>query len=366
MARKKRRTVEVFSLSFLDAMTCGFGAVVLFFMVIQSSVEEKKEVVTVDRRAEVDRLEEQVLVGHENLVVLRNALRQVEQERVISQGLSRRLIETLQETREELATFEESTLAKVEDVNQLKADLKSLEEDTKRLSASLPDDETPGDRLRVFVGDGDRQYLTGLKVGGERIFVLVDSSASMLADTLVNVLLRRNLPAVQKLQSVKWRQAVASVDWVSTQLPRSARFQVYTFAESAKPAIEGTDRQWLDAGDKEILDRAVASVRRTVPDGGTNLWRGIEAMKAMKPLPDNVILLVDGLPTMGRKASRKGTIDARDRMKRFEDALDAMPPGVPVNVILFPMEGDPLAAAAYWQLALSTRGSFLTPSEDWP
>ncbi|MEM8931075.1 MAG: hypothetical protein AAGE94_07860 [Acidobacteriota bacterium] len=212
MARRQRRTFEVFSLSFLDAMTCGFGAVVLFFMVIQSSVDERKDVVAVDRRAEVDRLEEEVLVGHENLVVLRNSLRQIEQERVVSQGLSRRLIETLREVREELATFEQSTLARIEDVNQLKADLKSLEEDSKRLAASIPDDETPGDDLRAFVGDGDRQYLTGLKVGGERIFILVDASASMLADTVVNVLLRRNLPDGQKLQSVKWRQAAASVD----------------------------------------------------------------------------------------------------------------------------------------------------------
>ena len=32
-----RRQMNVFSLSFLDAMTCGFGAVVLFFMVINAS-----------------------------------------------------------------------------------------------------------------------------------------------------------------------------------------------------------------------------------------------------------------------------------------------------------------------------------------
>jgi hypothetical protein len=30
------------------------------------------------------------------------------------------------------------------------------------------------------------------------------------------------------------------------------------------------------------------------------------------------------------------------------------------------MEGDPLAAAAYWRLAQLSRGSFLSPAEDWP
>ena len=29
-------------------------------------------------------------------------------------------------------------------------------------------------------------------------------------------------------------------------------------------------------------------------------------------------------------------------------------------------DGDPAAAGLYWQLALATRGSFLTPSRDWP
>jgi len=35
-------------------------------------------------------------------------------------------------------------------------------------------------------------------------------------------------------------------------------------------------------------------------------------------------------------------------------------------VILAPMEGDPMAASALWQLAVSTRGSFLAPARDWP
>ena len=40
--------------------------------------------------------------------------------------------------------------------------------------------------------------------------------------------------------------------------------------------------------------------------------------------------------------------------------------GIPVNIILMPLEGDPSAAAVFWQLAQYTQGSFLTPSKDWP
>jgi hypothetical protein len=30
------------------------------------------------------------------------------------------------------------------------------------------------------------------------------------------------------------------------------------------------------------------------------------------------------------------------------------------------MEGDPLAAALFWKLAVDTKGSFFTPTADWP
>jgi hypothetical protein len=43
-----------------------------------------------------------------------------------------------------------------------------------------------------------------------------------------------------------------------------------------------------------------------------------------------------------------------------------LPGKVPVNIILAPMEGDPMAAAEFWQLAMATRGSLLMPSRDWP
>ena len=38
---KKRRALELFSLSFLDCICCGFGAVILFYTIIsaQSSID---------------------------------------------------------------------------------------------------------------------------------------------------------------------------------------------------------------------------------------------------------------------------------------------------------------------------------------
>jgi hypothetical protein len=361
-----RRKVEFFSLSFLDVVCCGFGAVILVFTILNTVFDGSYRPVTVDLRGEVDKLEEEVLVGHQDLVELRNSVRETEREAVLASGLSRRLIETLTEVQEELATYEASTLAKREHVEKLKTDIKTLEEELKRLSAAAPAEETPGDRLRAFVGDGDRQYLTGLNVGGRRILVLVDTSASMLADDVVNTVRRRNLANHLKLRSPKWRQAVATVDWITTQFPRDSSFQIYGFSTKAAPIVPGTDGQWLDAGSREVLDGAVQHLRKVIPAGGTNLFQAFGAISLMRPAPDNVYLLVDGLPTQGKKPPGRTTISAKDRLKLFEEATRDLSSRIPMNIILFPMEGDPMAPSAFWKLAMATGGAFVSPSSDWP
>ena len=361
-----RRRVSPIGLSFLDAITCGFGAVVLFFMIINASSGLRAGRMTSDLRGAVDLLEEEVLAGYDDLVEVRNSVQEVDDQTVTAQGLSRRFLKRLEELRAELATFDASTLARNEHINRLQADLKSLEEDARRLSGGPPSEEAPGAKTRSFVGDGDRQYLTGLKVGGKRVFILVDVSASMLDDTIVNVIRWRNLPERKRIRAEKWQQAVSTVDWLTTQLPRDSRFQLYTFHESAQAVVPGSGGRWLDVSDPEMLDEAVARLRQVVPNGGTNLYRAFEAVSLMNPKPDNVILLVDSLPTQGRTPPRRNTVSGEQRAKLFNRAVQQLPGGIPVNVILFPMEGDPIAASAYWKLALATRGSFLSPSEDWP
>ena len=362
----RRRRITVFSLSFLDAMTCGFGAVVLFFMIINASFGRETGRMTADLYGEVDRLEDEVLDGHINLVELRNSLREIDQENVIARGLSRRLIETLTEVQEELATYEDTTLAKREHINKLKADIQSLEEDVKRLSALAPSDETPGDKRRVFVGDGDRQYLTGLKVGGRRILILVDASASMLDETIVNVVRRRNMSDDIKRRAEKWQQAVKTVDWLTTQIPPDSRFQIYTFNTKSRSVVPDRNAEWLDGGSREELDDAVGHLRTVVPGGGTNLYQALTSFRSLRPAPDNIYLLVDGLPTLGQRPPSRATISSRDRVRLFNAAVKELRDSIPVNVVLFPMEGDPLAASAYWKLALVSGGAFVSPSKDWP
>jgi hypothetical protein len=361
----KRRSVNVFSLSFLDIITCGLGAIILLFVLVNAKSAARQETITTDFRAEMDRMAQEVLEGKKDLVQARNAIEETEADLVRTEGLSRRIIEILKQKKVEVADREDDTLATRAHVNKLKADLKSLEEELKRLRAGAKTQDDMGTRLRKFPGHGDRQYLTDLKMGGRRIFILVDASASMLDDSIIGVIRRRNLSTKEKIKSAKWQQAVATVNWLTTQLPQTSQFQIYAFNETAAPLLKGTQETWLAAGDVDQLNRAADSIRSVVPEKGTSLLNAVNVMLAMKPAPDNIFLLTDGLPTMGTGKPWRKRVSGKKRLSLFQEAVGKLP-RAPVNVILYPMEGDPMAADAYWRLAKNTRGSFFSPSKDWP
>lgn len=362
----KRKKLNVFSLSFLDIITCGLGAVILLFVLINAKSAAHQDTVTSDFRAEVSQMERQVLEGKKQLIEARNSLEKTETDLVKMKGLSSQIIEILNKNQVELADSNKESLAAKAHVNKLKADLKSLEEDVKRLRAGAKAADERGTKLRPFPGHGDRQYLTDLKMGGRRILILVDSSASMLDETIVGIIRRRNQRTTDKLKSPKWKQAVATIDWLTTQLPATSKFQVYTFNETTSPLIAGTKGKWLNAGDVNQLNRTVEHMHKLVPEKGTSLINAFKAIKDMKPAPDNIFLLADSLPTMGTKKPWGKRVSGKKRLGHFNDAIDELPSRVPVNVILYPMEGDPAAAVAFWKLAKITRGSFFCPSKDWP
>lgn len=361
----RRREASTFSVSFLDCISCGFGAVLLLFVMINArGVAERNDEVK-DLSGEVNRLKMQVLHGQKERILAFNTIEKTEEETARLEGMAKRILERMEETKIELAAYDQKTLATREHSQRLQADVQSAEEGVQRLKAAALAGEG-GTKIREFKGDGDRQYLTGVKVGGRRILILVDASASMLGETIVDVIIRRNLSPAQKKQSPKWQQVVRTVDWITTQLPPNASFQVYAFNETANPVVPGTAGTWLEAAKPDQLQRAVDALQDVVPEKGTSLELAFQAIETLSPRPDNLFLLVDGLPTQGLKTGGTGRVSAANRLKLFNRAAKALGRGTPTNIILYPMEGDPMAASAYWQLAIATRGSFFSPSEDWP
>ncbi len=353
-------------MSFLDCMSCGFGAVILFFMIINSHVNATTDDDTRALMAETTRLEIEVLEGRKNLALARNTKQKLETQMEDAESQIAQIIALIQELQAELDKYDNDTLAKIQRVEKLQSDIKSLEEEIKRLLAIEKQLEAAGEQIRTFRGEGDRQYLTGLKLGGERTLILVDRSASMLSDKLVNILRRRNMPESEQLRSRKWRQVVASVDWLTAQFKEGSEYQIYMFNNKAEPVIKGSEGVWLKAEDGTQLDEAIRVLRRTVPKNGTNMHAAFRTVKELSPRPDNIILLVDGMPTMEAETTSKTVVSSNERGNIFTRAVRELPSGIPVNIMLYPMEGDLNAPISFWSLALTTRGSFVSVSRDWP
>ncbi len=83
--RRGRRSTQVFTMSFLDCICCGFGAVVLVYVIISATAGVTKVHQDDDLKGEVNKLEEQVLEGYKNLVVLRNTMEKTD--RSVEPGL---------------------------------------------------------------------------------------------------------------------------------------------------------------------------------------------------------------------------------------------------------------------------------------
>ncbi len=365
MARKKRE-FSVFSLSFIDAITCGFGAIILLYMIIVSNINVHQQKTEKTVTSAVDKVELKVLAGRKNLVQLKQDIAKLLEQQAVLGGVKQQLASEIDTTQRQSETLSEQTSEQRKTVKELQAELKDLQAEVKRQSAKSVTPEEAGNRIRSVVGEGNRQYLTGLRMGGKHVVILVDCSTSMLDRTIVNIIRRRNLPALEQRESPKWVQAVNTIDWLTAQLKPGTQFQIYGFNDKVFSLLNGTDGKWQTVTDGSELNKAVADLKQITPKGPTSLSLAFAATRKLEPKPDDIYLITDGLPTMGEVLPPRPGVTGKERLDDFKRAVRELPVDVPVNTILLAMEGDPQAAPSYWWLALRTGGSLLGPSEDWP
>jgi len=363
---KKKRAFEVFTLSFLDCICCGFGAVVLFYTIVQAQAGAQ-EIARIDQlTGEVKKLEAEVLVGQKNLVLLRNVLEKTDEDAAAAKARAIRVQAELKKRQEQSTNYDEESIARRQHINQLIADIKSLEEGNKRLKGGSIDKGPAGDRRMVFRGRGDRRYISALKVKGKRIMILLDTSASMMDDDVVKIIRLRNEPEAARKLAPKWRRALDMMQWLGAQLPDNSQFQVYGFNVKAKAVLADTQGKWLDSNDPRVVQNMLTAVRNITPNDGTSLVNAFLATRTINPQPDQIILITDGLPTQGSVPPSRKFINVREREKLFDDAMKTVTGDMPMDIVLLPMKGDLLAAHAYWRLARKTKGSYVIPSRDWP
>ena len=348
-------------------MSCGFGALLLVFTILGAQIQEQTDVEVTDLREEVLSLEVEVAGAQTHLGRLTGRLAM---ERSARAATTAALGETRRAARQTAELLEDAVSDRAQRdraLERTRAELRSLAAEQSALHKRDPKEQAEKGRKQLRIeGEGQRQVLTGLRTGGRRVLILVDTSASMLARNIVNIVRLRHMDPVTQRKAPKWRQTVRTVEWIVAQLPRKARFQIYRFDFEVEPLIPGTKGRWLNGAERERVEDAIRRLHQLVPRGGTNLQAAFEAAASLEPRPDNVYLVVDGLPTQGGGRRRTGVVSGETRLRLFHRAIRAVPPRIPFNVILLPMEGDPEATAAYWTLARNTAGSLVSPAADWP
>ncbi|HKI74240.1 MAG TPA: VWA domain-containing protein [Pseudomonadales bacterium] len=365
MARK-RREFTVFSLSFLDIMSCGFGAVILIFIVIHHGTQTRGQKLSANLMSEVQKLKTEVSQGDQHITDIKGNIKQTRDQIASAKNDSATINEEINKLESQVDALAQSGTSKQERIEKLKQDLKKLQKQDATLKGSVAGTQASGSSLRQFVGDGDREYLTGMRMGGTHILILLDSSASMLHKTIVNAVRMSYMDDADKLKSAKWKRAVRTVEWIVANMPKDSKFQLYTFNSKAEPVVPGSGGKWLTSIDKKQTDEALAMLHKVIPGGGTSLDSPFEITRKFDPMPDNVFLITDGLPTLGKTPPKRATVTPEQRAKLFSSAVSELPQDIPVNIVLFPMEGDPQAAPYFWILAQMSHGSFLAPSKDWP
>ncbi len=126
--RRSKHRISAFSLSFLDIMACGFGAVTLLFLIL------KHDVISLESadpllNAEVNLLQEDLRVGEKALVELRNSLARVDESLVEAQGLSARVVADIEKTRRELSAQADPE----QQIEILRKQVETLERETANL-----------------------------------------------------------------------------------------------------------------------------------------------------------------------------------------------------------------------------------------
>jgi hypothetical protein len=350
---RKRREAEVFSLSFLDCICCGFGAVLLVFLLTISTKANVDKSVVDEVRERVQKAQTQLKVTQDELDRLAQLLAaaQLELEDINSRNTEDQL--KLSERKRELLLILQQTSAMKEALDRLLAEKKELPTE-EQAPIPIPEIER-------------RQYLTGIRLHGEFVVFLVRTSGSMLGETIDDAAGRLEDSDDRKREAPKWKRVVNSLIWLLASLDPETHFQILLFSDETTPILPTRGDEWFTTNDRQTTAEIVKRLQEIVPQGGANLERAFTTIRFLPRLPDSIVMLTDGLPTRSDSIPIEGDVGEEHRIRFFEIAVKQLPPRIPVSTILYPLlTGDPGAPGLYWELANATRGALVSPARSWP
>ena len=146
---KRRQELQIFNMSFLDCISCGFGATVLVFMLMKHSAPVPDALAHVPQ-AQITGADDKLLDDRHRLLVLRAALEDSENAQELASKEAERLRKKIEEARSAMlqeAPGKEDGRARV---LILENELKALEAQVQAMRAAAKDNS--GDAVREVVG----------------------------------------------------------------------------------------------------------------------------------------------------------------------------------------------------------------------
>ncbi|EKE80637.1 vWA domain-containing protein [Idiomarina xiamenensis] len=354
----KQRKSDGFNLAFLDVMACGLGAVLMILIVVKFNASTSVPSDEIERlQSDLAGLQQQ---QQETLQQLQQTDANLSSETASAEQIQSRI--------EQLQIQQQAAQRALDDQLAVLANLEQA------VAAAAP--ETADDNLSLS-GSGEESYLLGLKVEGKAIGILLDYSASMTDEGLVDVIKRKIGSAADKQRGPKWQRAKRVAKWLLARLPQSSQVALVAFNEQAQPLGLRAVNSAKVSSSMNALSEAIDGL---VPQHGTNLQQALMTITQAMPDMTDLYVITDGLPTLLSDASglqtnaqcqplpgKMKTIDGDCRLLTFLHSFQtAAPKSVRTNIILLPMEGDPQAASAYWNWADITGGLLISPARSWP
>ena len=254
----KRRGIEEFSISFLDVICCGFGAVILLLMLTRPLEPVLLE------NSEVD-LSERIEARERALFEIRGEIRELLASDNASATDRLAAIEAIKELERQL----EDTLGKAISLGEAE---REIDEQTAELASAK---QTLTDEMQRLLGldfKRDSGLVGGIAVDSEYIIFVIDTSGSM--------------------QSAAWNQVVRKVDETLSIYPRVKGIQVMNdMGDYMFPQYRGT---WLEDG-AGVRNRIIQTLSGWAPFSNSSPVEGIrEAIDTYYDPSKNISIYVFG------------------------------------------------------------------------
>ncbi len=346
------------NLAFIDIMSCGLGAVILILVLLKNQQTTPDELVELDHAA----LDQQIaaLLSQRQATMAKteakqSALLKLDQE-----------INDLRARQSVITSIKTTTLSTIE---RLKLKIQSSQQGLSTLMSEEKINPIETQTIR------QEDYLVGLNIEGQRIAILIDSSASMTARELITITNYKVQSEAKRRSAAKWQRTLRIVQWLMARAPEDSELLLMSFSDEA---IIQSQPKWISVKDEKALAVTQTAVQSLTPYGATNLEKAIA--KVLRQRPDAIYLITDGLPTQGLSeasilssggcggiTASKKTVSGECRVTLLRQAASLTNSfRGKLSIILLPLEGDPQAAPELSKWVLNTGGTLISPAATWP